>query len=40
MKSWLKEHFTRHEIFYHSIRTAVTGVALLIIALVMEIASK
>lgn len=38
--AWLKEHFTRHAIFYHGIRTACVLIALLILALVMEMVSK
>lgn len=36
----LREHFTAHEIFYHSIRTACVMIFLLFLALVMEMVSK
>lgn len=40
MKSRLRAHLNRHEIFYHSIRIASVLIALLILALVMEMVSK
>lgn len=36
----LREHFTRHEIFYHSIQLASAMIFLLFLALVLEMASK
>lgn len=36
----LREHFTRHEIFYHSIQLAGVMIFLLFLALVMEMVSK
>ncbi|WP_426817901.1 hypothetical protein ACP3TC_07510 [Winslowiella sp. 2C04] len=40
MKSKLTAHITRHEIFYHGIRTACVLIVLLLLTLVMELVSK
>ena len=36
----LREHFTRYEIFYHSIQLASVLIFLLFLALVLEMTSK
>ncbi|WP_269745691.1 hypothetical protein [Erwinia typographi] len=40
MQQKFKDHFTRNEIFYHGIRTAVVLIALLVLTLAMEVVSQ
>lgn len=40
MRTRLNKHFVKHEIFYHGIRTALVLIALLVLALAMEMVSK